>query len=187
MFPPSPVSASRQIYAIWTRSGKSINKYIYLQLLQPFLRQVRCTLTWQVLQPETFLCDSSKYLKHPLQMSGVLEFSVLTRGSKSGVNWDLRLMLKGNFTWKVCWGIGYGYVRQTIVFVLPLTVHKYWLGRPGKLADFVSGANQMHFLVWGYFKCTFRSHYFFSVGNWLSLCLEWISFKTQNAFPLQIF
>ena len=41
----------------------------------------------------------------------------------------------------------------------------------------------MHFLVWGYFKCTFRSHYFFSVGNWLSLCLEWIYFKTQNAFP----
>ena len=34
------------------------------------------------------------------------------------------------------------------------------------------------------FKCTFRSHYFFSVGNWLSLCLEWTSFKTKNAFPL---
>ena len=114
------------IYDIWTRSAKSINKYIYLQLLQPFLRQVRCTLTWQVLHLETFLCYSSKYLKHPLQMSGVLEFSVLTRGSKSGVNWDLRLMLKGNFTWKVCWGIGYGYVRQTIVFVLQLTVLFFW-------------------------------------------------------------
>ena len=81
---------------------------------------------WQVLHLETFLCYSSKYLKHPLQMSGVLEFSVLTRGSKSGVNWDLRLMLKGNFTWKVCWSIGYGYVWQTIVFVLQLTVLFFW-------------------------------------------------------------